>query len=191
MWGNDGEHECVCVGRNRKKKSKIQSQGDKFCRTAVDIIAKQPGKKYHLLHCQGQMMRHQMTKDQVDKPSGSVWPDHGWGGSGWCQSCIPAGRGAAVLWVEQMETKPTKRERVKYPNRQLAISYHSWCDNGKKPVRPGPSLTARWGRCNAKCSAGINSRGVNISAPGDATTGIPICRWADRDTLWSGRNTQT
>lgn len=68
-----------------------------------------------------------------------------------------------------METKPTKRERVKYPNQQLAISYHTWCDNGKKPVRPGPSLTARWGGCNAKCSAGVNSRGVNISAPGDAT----------------------
>lgn len=64
-------------------------------------------------------------------------------------------------------------------------------DNGKKPVRPGPSLTAWWGGCDAKCSVGINSCGVNSSAPGSATTSIPICRWEDRDMVWSGRNTQT
>ena len=80
---------CVCREEQEEKVKDSpgtllngKNQGDKLCRTAVDIIAKHPDKKYHLLCCQGQMMRHQMIKDQVDKPSGSVRPDHGWGSSG-------------------------------------------------------------------------------------------------------------
>lgn len=64
-----------------------------------------------------------MTKDQADKPSGVC-------------SLITAGavladaihaslqdKGQLSFRWREMETKPTKRERVKYPNQQLAISH--------------------------------------------------------------------
>lgn len=39
-----------------------------------------------------------------------------------------------------METKPTKRERVKYPNQQLAISHHTWVIMGRSQL----DLDPRW-----------------------------------------------
>ena len=45
-----------------------KTQGDDSCCIAVDNVTRRPGKKGHLLHCQGQKIRCRMTKGEGVKP---------------------------------------------------------------------------------------------------------------------------
>lgn len=117
----------------------------------ADNVDMSLGKKNCLFNCQGQNLRGEMTKDQDVKPQGqcgqctAVTRDYS-------EAMLRSQSSCRLFWLtprmhpcnmsdgyalgvvimeEKMETKAMKREAAGYPNWQLAIFYHTWCDDGK------------------------------------------------------------